>query len=78
MPNDTAKINFPIFDVKSMFFYKMVSCKIDNETQSPELDEQIVAVFKTFKNWKAGTIHGKAIDTMVLYSFKIKDGRISL
>ncbi|QNR24403.1 hypothetical protein [Croceimicrobium hydrocarbonivorans] len=57
---------------------KMVSCKIDNETQSPELDEQIVAVFNTLKEWKAGTIHGKAIDTMVLYSFKIKDGHISL
>ncbi|WP_421753908.1 hypothetical protein [Croceimicrobium sp.] len=57
---------------------KMVSCKIDNETQSPELDEQIVAVFKSLKEWKAGTIHGKAIDTMVLYSFKIKDGVISL
>lgn len=57
---------------------RMVQCKIDNETQSPELDAQIVAVFSEMKQWKAGTFHGKATDTSVLYSFKIEEGVITL
>lgn len=56
----------------------MVRCEIDNKTKSPELDDQIVAVFATMKNWKAGTMNGQAVDTSVLYSFQIKDGKITL
>lgn len=56
----------------------MVQCKIDNKTQYPELDEQIVAVFNQLKKWKAGTLNGKAVDTSVLYGFSIKDGKITL
>lgn len=57
---------------------ELVRCQIDNKTQSPELDSQIVAVFAEMKTWTPGTIRGKAYDTVVLYSFTIKDGKISL
>ena len=57
---------------------KMVRCEIDNKTQSPELDQQIVDVFSTMVDWKAGTVNGQPVDTSVLYSFKIKNGVISL
>lgn len=57
---------------------KMVQCEIDNKTKSTELDQQIVAVFAQMVDWKAGTYHGKPVDTSVLYSFEIKDGVISL
>lgn len=57
---------------------KMLRCKIDNKTESPELDAEIVAVFNTMKKWRAGSLHGRPVDTSVLYSFKIKDGVISL
>ena len=57
---------------------EMVRCEIDNKTKSPELDKQIVAVFATLKQWKAGTINGKPVDTSVLYSFKIVNGKLSL
>lgn len=57
---------------------EMVRCEIDNKTQSPELDQQIVAVFAEMKKWKPGTLKGKAVDTSVLYSFEIKEGVISL
>ncbi len=57
---------------------KMVRCEIDNKTQSPELDKQIVAIFSKMKNWEAGTVNGKPVDTSVLYSFKIENGIISL
>lgn len=57
---------------------KMVSCEIDKKTQNPELDQQIVDIFSTMEDWTAGTINGKAYDTVELYSFTIKEGVISL
>jgi len=71
--NDKGMVNL-IVNCKG----EMVQCKIDNKTQSPELDQQIVAVFNTLKKWKAGTVHGKPVDTSVLYSFEIKDGKVIL
>jgi hypothetical protein len=56
----------------------MVECTTSNKTQSPKLDAQIVAVFSEMKDWKAGTINNKAVDTVVLYSFTITDGEIVL
>ena len=57
---------------------KMLRCEIDNKTKSPELDKQIVDVFSKMKEWEAGTLNGKSVDTSVLYSFKIENGIISL
>lgn len=57
---------------------KMVRCQIDNKTQSPELDQQIVDVFSKMVDWKAGTVNEKRVDTSVLYSFEIVNGNISL
>ena len=57
---------------------ELVICKIDNETKSPELDIQIVAVFSELKVWKAGKINNKSVDTLVLYSFTINNGKIFL
>jgi hypothetical protein len=57
---------------------EMVRCQIDNKTQNPELDAQIVAVFAELKNWKAGTWNKQPVDTSVLYSFEIKKGKIIL
>ena len=57
---------------------ELVRCKIDNETKSPELDKQIVAVFAGMKIWTAGSIDSIAFDTVLLYSFTIVDGKISL
>lgn len=57
---------------------EMVRCQIDNKTQSPELDQQIVDVFSKMVAWKAGTVNGKSVDTSVLYSFEITNGVISL
>ena len=57
---------------------EMVDCSIDNKTSSPELDEQILAVFSELKDWKAGTIHNKAVDSIVMYSFNIKNGILTL
>lgn len=57
---------------------EMVRCKIDNKTQSPELDQQIVDVFSKMLEWQPGSVNGKAVDTSVLYSFKIENGMISL
>lgn len=91
-PEIEAKLNEEVAFLKQNTGYKdkgmvgliinckgeMVRCQIDNKTKSPELDDQIVAVFATLQNWKAGSINGQAVDTSVLYSFEIKDGKITL
>jgi len=56
---------------------EIVQCKMDNKTQSPELDKQIEAVFNSLGNWKSGKLNGKEVDTSLLYSFKIKKGVIT-
>jgi hypothetical protein len=57
---------------------ELVRCEIDNKTKSPELDSQIVAVFAELKTWTAGKINNNPVDTSVLYSFTIKNGKIVL
>ena len=57
---------------------EVVSCKMDNKTKDPELDKQILDVFKNLANWKAGTLDGKPVDSLVLFSFEIKKGKFVL
>lgn len=57
---------------------ELVRCEIDNKTKSPELDSQIVSVFAELKTWTAGKINNNSVDTSVLYSFTIKNGKIIL
>ncbi len=57
---------------------ELVRCEMDNKTKSPELDSQIVAVFAEMKTWIAGKINNNSVDTSVLYSFTIKNGKIIL
>lgn len=83
-----AKVSFlkdkPDYNDKGMVNL-IVNCKgelvkwaIDNKTKSPELDSQIVAVFAELKTWTAGRLGDNPVDTIVLYSFTVKDGKISL
>lgn len=57
---------------------EMVKCSIDNKSSSDELNQQVLAVFANLKKWKPGTIQNKPVDTVVLYSFTVKNGKISL
>jgi hypothetical protein len=57
---------------------EVVKCEIDNKTRHSELDQQIVAVFNSLGKWKPGKINGEKVDTSRLWSFKIKDGQISI
>ena len=57
---------------------ELVRCEIDNKTKSSELDSQIVAVFAELKTWTAGKVNNNSVDTVVLYSFTIKNGKITL
>lgn len=56
---------------------EVVKCEMDNNTKSPELDKQIEAIFNSLGEWKAGKFHGKEVDSVLLYSFKIKKGKIT-
>lgn len=57
---------------------EVVQCKIDNKTKSEILDDQIVSVFKLLTSWKAGKLNGDNVDSIKLWSFEIKDGKIKL
>lgn len=56
---------------------EVVKCEMDNKTKSSELDEQIVAVFKSLGDWKPGKLNGKKVDSSYLWSFTITEGQIS-
>ncbi len=53
---------------------ELVQSKMDNETKSLELDKQIETVFAQLLKWKPGKLNGKRVDSVILYSFKIKKG----
>lgn len=57
---------------------ELVRCQIDNKTKSQELDSQIVAVFAEMKKWTAGKVNNVSVDTVVLVSFSIKNGKITI
>ena len=57
---------------------ELVQCKMDNKTKSEELDKQIEDVFRSLGIWKAGKLNGKEVDTILLYSFTIKKGKLTL
>jgi hypothetical protein len=57
---------------------ELVQCYMGNKTKSPELDNQIVAVFAELQTWTAGKINNNSVDTSVLYSFTISKGKIIL
>ncbi|MGB4931750.1 MAG: hypothetical protein WBP43_17345 [Chitinophagales bacterium] len=57
---------------------EVVQCEMDNKTKSEILDEQIVAIFKALGPWTAGELDGKAVDSVLLFSFEIKKGVLEL
>jgi hypothetical protein len=47
------------------------------DTKSPEFNKQVIDVYRTMDaTWTAGTIHGKAVDTVDLWGIDIKKGRM--
>lgn len=56
---------------------EVVQCKMDNKTKNEELDKQIETVFNSLGDWKNGTLNGKAVDSSLLFSFEIKNGKFS-
>ena len=57
---------------------ELVRCEIDRKSGDDELDKQIVAVFSLLKQWKSGTVSGKDVDCVELFSMHIKKGKITL
>ena len=57
---------------------EVIKCEMDNKTKDPTLDSQIVAVFNNLGEWKVGLLNGKPVDSVKLYGFEIKKGKISI
>ena len=55
-----------------------VKISVDNESKSPELDAQILAIFKTFTSWEPGTYNSKPVDSVQLFSYRVKDGVLEM
>lgn len=71
--NDKGMVNL-VINCKG----ELVRCQIDNKTQSPELDQQIVMVFAALKKWTPGKLNNKPVDSVILYSISITNGKISI
>ncbi len=56
---------------------EVVQCKMDTKTKDKNLDKQIEAIFNTLGEWKAGKLDGQSVDSSLLYSFKIKKGKVT-
>lgn len=57
---------------------ELIKCEMDNKTKDTALDNQVVAVFKVLVQWKPGLLNGKPVDSMRLFSFDIKEGKLKL
>ncbi|MCW3085425.1 MAG: hypothetical protein JWP12_2791 [Bacteroidetes bacterium] len=57
---------------------EMVRCEVDNKSGNDQLDQQVLAIFNTFKTWGAGTLNGNAVDCVELFSIDIKKGKVKM
>lgn len=58
---------------------ELVWCAMDGngESGSAELDEQIVAVFKSLTGWKPATMNGRPVDSMKIWGMEVKNGKLT-
>lgn len=57
---------------------ELVQSETSKQTQNSELDKQILVVFSELKEWTPGKLNYQAVDTVVLYSFKIENSKVIL
>jgi len=55
---------------------EVVKCDTDNKTKDPELDKQILEVFKKVTFSLPAQMGDRAVDSCILYSFEVKKGKV--
>jgi hypothetical protein len=55
---------------------EVVKCATDNKTKDPELDKQVLEVFKTLSFSMPAQMGDRAVDSCLLYSFEVKKGKV--
>jgi hypothetical protein len=55
---------------------EVVQCEIGISSKEPELDAQVLKIFKELTQWKAGKLDGKEVDASEIFSYKIKKGQV--
>lgn len=57
---------------------EVVQCEMDgnSKTNSKVFDQQVIDVFLSLGIWKPGRLSSKKVDSVMLYSFKVKKGVI--
>ncbi len=57
---------------------ELVQVSMSNASESTELDEEVMAVFREQKQWTPGTYYGTPVDNVQLISFEVENGVISI
>lgn len=57
---------------------EMVKCEVDNKSGKNDLDEQVLAIFKTLLAWAPGKLWDNPVDCVELFSMDVKKGKITL
>jgi len=83
--NETVSFakNNPSFEGKSSIQFA-VNCKgeigggfhVVTKSGNDELDQELMEFFKTIKEWNAGKIDKKTVDSWYMWRLEIKDGNI--
>lgn len=55
---------------------ELVQCRMSNKTKSEELDNKILAIFATLLKWEPAKINKRKVDSSLLFSFTVKDGKL--
>lgn len=57
---------------------ELVNCKVQSTINAPEFHEQVSKVFTSLGIWMPGQFKGSNVDTSLLWSFLITNGKFSL
>lgn len=57
---------------------ELVRVSMSNESESTELDEEVMAVFREQKQWTPGTYYGTPVDNVQLIRFEVENGVITI
>lgn len=57
---------------------ELVRVSISTASESAELDEEVMVVFREQKQWTPGTYHGTPVDNVKLIGFEVENGVITI
>jgi hypothetical protein len=56
---------------------EVVKVEVDFKKMNKILENQIIDLIKRLGNWEPGKLEGKKVDSITLFSFKVKKGKVA-